>query len=230
MDNRVMSKTLRTYIRGILREEYQSHTFEPKLGDPVVNTNINCKHYGSEGVVKDISDLDGDAGKVIVYIVTNDGAEYSIGDVLEKTMDQLAPLDDMHEARRRRNKESMMKITETHLRKIIHQVLLVERKTIATVSDVTKFKPQIEEWVEILIDELVDAVPRMEAMDEKRRNSVIDGLTGKVVSALIDVTSSMTDYDRSNQKKEKFKKEYEKERLKRSSGGGPYYGEWRGFS
>ena len=99
MDNRVMSKTLRTYIRGILREEYQSHTFEPKLGDPVVNTNTNCKHYGSEGVVKDISDLDDDAGKVIVYIVTNDGAEYSIGDVLEKTMDQLAPLDDMYEVR-----------------------------------------------------------------------------------------------------------------------------------
>jgi len=126
--------------------------------------------------------------------------------------------------------ENKARITETQLRKIIHQVLLAERKTIATVSDVTKFKPQIEEWVEILIDELVIAVPRMEAMDEKRRNSVIDGLTGKVVSALIDVTSSMTDYDRSNHQKEKFKKEYEKERIKRSSGSGQYYGGWGGFS
>ncbi len=123
-----------------------------------------------------------------------------------------------------------MKITKSHLRKIIREALLAERKTIATVSDVTRFKPQIEEWVEILIDELVDVAPRMEAMDEKRRNSVIDDLTRKVVSALIDVTSSMTDYDRSNQQKEKFKKDYEKERARKLSGGGPMYGEWGGFS
>lgn len=94
-----MKKILRNYVRQILQEEYQSHTFEPRLGDPVINVNKNCKHYGSEGVVKDISDLSDDVGKVIVYIVTNDGDEYSIGDVLEKTMDQLAPLEGFHESR-----------------------------------------------------------------------------------------------------------------------------------
>ena len=123
-----------------------------------------------------------------------------------------------------------MRLTERQLRAYIRRQLIRERKTIATVSDVTRFKPQVKEWVEILIDELVDAVPRMENMDEKRRNSVVDGLTRKVISALIDVTSSMTDHDRSEQKKKNFKKDYEKERLRRSSGGGPYYGDWGGFS
>ena len=123
-----------------------------------------------------------------------------------------------------------MRITSNQLRKIIREVLIVERKTIATVSDVTKFKPQVQEWVEILIDELVDAVPRMENMDEKRRNSVIDSLTRKVVSALVDVTSSVTDYERSKYSKEKAVKEYEKDRQRKLSGGGPYYGVWGGFS
>ena len=88
-----MSKILRAYVREIIAEEYQSHTFEPRLGDPVVNVNPQCKHYGSRGVVMDIDELPEDAGKVIVYHVTNDGDTYGIGDVLEKTMDQLAPGD-----------------------------------------------------------------------------------------------------------------------------------------
>jgi hypothetical protein len=42
----------------------------------------------------DITELPDDAGKTIVYHVTNDGDTYSIGDMLEKTMDQLAPGDE----------------------------------------------------------------------------------------------------------------------------------------
>jgi len=86
-----MSKILRAYVREIIAEEYQSHAFEPRLGDPVVNVNTQCKHYGSRGVVMDVIDLPDDAGKTIKYHVTNDGDTYSIGDMLEKTMDQLAP-------------------------------------------------------------------------------------------------------------------------------------------
>ena len=71
---------------------YQSHTFEPGIGDLVVNTNKGCKHQGSEGVVVDIVSLPKDMGKTIGYRCTNDGPEWNRGDVLVKTMDQLSPV------------------------------------------------------------------------------------------------------------------------------------------
>ena len=93
-----MSKALKNYIREILLENFQSHTFEPTLGDPVVNVNPNCKHYKSRGEVLGIEDLDGEAGKIIIYQVSNNGDSYSVGDILKKTLDQLAP-DGIHEVR-----------------------------------------------------------------------------------------------------------------------------------
>ena len=76
----------------ILRECYTSHSYEPSVGDWVENVNPGCKHYQSMGVVDSIEDLDGDAGKVICYIVMNNGSSYKKGMRLRKTPDQLAPL------------------------------------------------------------------------------------------------------------------------------------------
>jgi len=76
----------------ILKECYTSHSYEPTLGDWVENVNPGCKHYQSMGVVDAIEDLDGDAGKVICYVVMNDGPSYKKGMRLRKTPDQLAPL------------------------------------------------------------------------------------------------------------------------------------------
>jgi len=75
----------------LLNESFTSHSFEPTIGDEVVNTNPGCKHFGSEGIVVNVADLPEDRGKVISYQCTNDGDNFDIGDVLEKTMDQLAP-------------------------------------------------------------------------------------------------------------------------------------------
>jgi len=82
---------LREFIRKILHENYVSHTFEPKMGDRVMNTNPGCQHYGSEGVVMNIDDLPNGVGKVVTYIVTNNGSTFQPGKTLIKTMDQLAP-------------------------------------------------------------------------------------------------------------------------------------------
>ena len=73
------------------KSNYVSHTFEPKVGDEVLNNNKNCKHFKSCGVVVGIQGLDNDMGKVIEYRVTNDGNTYKKGDTLRKTMDQLCP-------------------------------------------------------------------------------------------------------------------------------------------
>ena len=75
-----------------LNETFVSHSHEPKIGDSVKNNNQGCVHYGSEGVIEDIDDLSDDRGKTITYTVTNDGENYTNGDMLTKTMDQLTPL------------------------------------------------------------------------------------------------------------------------------------------
>jgi hypothetical protein len=58
-------------------------------GMRVLNVNANCKHFGSEGIVKKIKDLDNDMGKVVAYEVTNNGTNFKQGDILTKTIDQL---------------------------------------------------------------------------------------------------------------------------------------------
>jgi len=70
-------------------DHLMSHSDEPLRGDSIENINPGCKHFGSEGVVKDVTDLPDDQGVVAVYVVTNDGDTYSKGDILEKTVDQL---------------------------------------------------------------------------------------------------------------------------------------------
>lgn len=89
-----MQQLLRKYIRESLSlvETYQSHTFEPEVGDAVRNVNPNCKHFQSQGTVLQIQDLPRDSGKLIKYRVTNDGDSFQRGDILHKTMDQLAPM------------------------------------------------------------------------------------------------------------------------------------------
>lgn len=85
-------RALRSYIRLMLESMYQSHTQEPKEGDRVVNVNENCKHFGSEGIVLSVQDIPKDSGRMADYRCTNSGSTWSEGDVLSKTLDQLAPL------------------------------------------------------------------------------------------------------------------------------------------
>jgi hypothetical protein len=54
-----------------------------KVGDNIRNINSNCLHYGSEGVIKEIT------GNVVVYECTNNSANYKKGDLICKTRIQL---------------------------------------------------------------------------------------------------------------------------------------------
>lgn len=71
-----------------------------EVGDKVRNINGSCKHYGSEGIVKEILDLgirvEGqskgfleDVGYAVVYECTNQGMTWKKGDLLGKTEIQL---------------------------------------------------------------------------------------------------------------------------------------------
>ena len=78
-------------LSGSNEENFVSHSFEPIVGDKIINNNPNCKHYGSEGIVLSINSLADDVGKTVDYQCTNNGDNWASGDVLVKTMDQLAP-------------------------------------------------------------------------------------------------------------------------------------------
>lgn len=82
---------LRKLISNILAEEYQSHTFEPVVGDIVANDNPKCKHRGSIGKVLSVQPLPDDQGKTATYKCMNSGDAWDPGDVLTKTLDQLVP-------------------------------------------------------------------------------------------------------------------------------------------
>jgi len=64
-----------------------------EAGMRILNINTSCKHYNSEGIVKEIKDLPDDMGKIIAYEVINDGANFKKGDILTKTIDQIKILE-----------------------------------------------------------------------------------------------------------------------------------------
>jgi len=62
---------------------------EMKIGQRVLNVNSKSKHFASEGIIKEIKELDNEMGKIIAYEVTNNGTNFKEGDILTKTIDQL---------------------------------------------------------------------------------------------------------------------------------------------
>ncbi len=64
-----------------------------EAGMRILNINTSCKHYNSEGIVKEIKDLPNDMGKIIAYEVLNDGNNFKKGDILTKTIDQIKILE-----------------------------------------------------------------------------------------------------------------------------------------
>jgi len=86
---------IRSTLKKMLAENrFLSHSYEPSIGNTVINTNPKCKHRGSVGIVIRIESLDSDAGKIVCYECTNDGPYWKAGQILKKTMDQLEPFED----------------------------------------------------------------------------------------------------------------------------------------
>lgn len=66
-----------------------SEPYSIKVGDMVKNTNPSCKHFGSQGMVKQVIGMPDDIGQLIRYVVMNQGNTYKPGSILTKTPDQL---------------------------------------------------------------------------------------------------------------------------------------------
>ena len=124
-----------------------------------------------------------------------------------------------------------MRITESQLRLVVRRSILLERYGLASASDIAAFKPQLEEWVSVLIDELVDTLPDMkEKMSDKKRKNIGSSLTHTVSVELVSLTSGMTPETRKEFKRretEKSHQEWDKKRKTRGSGV-RYWGEYEG--
>jgi hypothetical protein len=87
IDDYVSKESKRTDDWSTPINEYTQSMF--KVGDKVRNINPYCKHYGSEGEVKEIRDLPEDMGYAVIYECSNDGPSWIKGDMLGKTEIQL---------------------------------------------------------------------------------------------------------------------------------------------
>ncbi len=81
------------YLKLKLPKQYLNR-IKKNIKKIVKNKNTSCPHHGSMGIVDKVMDLPNAIGKVAVYTVTNDGMNYSPGDKLTKTIDQLEPVDE----------------------------------------------------------------------------------------------------------------------------------------
>jgi hypothetical protein len=120
-----------------------------------------------------------------------------------------------------------MRITRRQLRQIIRESILEERKG-ASASDIARFKPQLLEWTEILIDELAEAVPAMKEISEKARTNMVKNLADKVSVALVGLTSSMgmdTQKRLEKRSEEQAHQKWDNARKARS-GNVQYLGDW----
>lgn len=71
---------------------------EFNMGDKVVNINPSCMHYGSKGKVCGFEKLPNEMGNVVAYKTTNSGKNWTIGQILKKTANQLLYDYDEYEA------------------------------------------------------------------------------------------------------------------------------------
>mgnify|MGYP003663907547 CR=1 FL=1 len=62
--------------------------------------------------------------------------------------------------------------------------LLQERGEVSA-SDVVRFKPQVRDIIELMIDELAMIVPKLGAVSERRYKAIVDVLTTQTVSSLV---------------------------------------------
>ena len=122
-----------------------------------------------------------------------------------------------------------MRITEANLRKLVRASLLSEA-SLATASDIARFKPQLEEWIIVLVDEMAETFPRMKEITEKQRKSLIRSLLHTTSIELVSLTSGMsmeTRKELSRREKQKSHEKWDMERKRRGSGV-EYWGDFRG--
>jgi hypothetical protein len=114
-----------------------------KIGDKVRNVNAECKHYGSEGIVKEIRDLPEDMGYAVMYECTNDGSSWKKGDMLGKTEIQLvkASYNEKYQIEADEEYKKMMTIEGEKFNEFLKKCIVTKKG-----DDKSKFKSCLEDY------------------------------------------------------------------------------------
>ena len=133
--------TIHNYVMFNKENQESSASMMFKVGDKVKNINAECKHYGSEGIVKEIRDLPEDMGYAIVYECTNDGATWKKGDMLGKTEIQLVKASDKYQIEADEEYKNMMTIEGEKFNEFLKKCIPTKKG-----DDKSKFKSCLEDY------------------------------------------------------------------------------------
>jgi len=134
--------TIHNYVMFNKENEESSASMMFKVGDKVKNVNAECKHYGSEGIVKEIRDLPEDMGYAVVYECTNDGSTWKKGDILGKTEIQLVKAsNDKYQIEADEEYKNMMTIEGEKFNEFLKKCVPTKKG-----DDKSKFKSCLEDY------------------------------------------------------------------------------------
>jgi hypothetical protein len=134
--------TIHNYVMFNKENEESSASMMFKVGDKVKNVNAECKHYGSEGIVKEIRDLPENMGYAVMYECTNDGSTWKKGDMLGKTEIQLVKAsDDKYQIEADEEYKNMMTIEGEKFNEFLKKCIPTKKG-----DDKSKFKSCLEDY------------------------------------------------------------------------------------
>jgi hypothetical protein len=94
--------------------------------------------------------------------------------------------------------------------RFIKSTLFSEGLAVATASDVSRFKTEILDWAEVLVDEMADRFPKMKEISEKVRTHLIEKLTKVISVELVGLLGHMTSTRERELEKEREQKSHQK--------------------
>ena len=134
--------TIHNYVMFNKENEESNASMMFKVGDKVKNVNAECKHYGSEGIVKEIRDLPENMGYAIMYECTNDGSNWKKGDMLGKTEIQLVKAsDDKYQIEADEEYKNMMTIEGEKFNEFLKKCIPTKQG-----DDKAKFKSCLQDY------------------------------------------------------------------------------------
>lgn len=134
--------TIHNYVMFNKENQESSASMMFKVGDKVKNVNAECKHYGSEGIVKEIRDLPENMGYAVMYECTNDGSTWKKGDMLGKTEIQLVKAsDDKYQIEADEEYKNMMTIEGEKFNEFLKKCVPTKKG-----DDKSKFKSCLEDY------------------------------------------------------------------------------------
>ena len=81
-----------------------------------------------------------------------------------------------------------MKITKAQLKSLLSE--RIESRTLVYVSEIARFKDDIREAVALIVDRLAEEFPKLDAVNDRTYDGIVNGVANQTQSALISYLSA----------------------------------------